>query len=293
MFRKQKEIIGHSGAIYCCDYDTEFLYTGAADKFVTRWNLEKGIQDKFSIQFPFSVYAIKKIEDFLFVGLSNGSIHVFDLKERRELKHFTQHIKAVFSITYNSVKKHVYSADADGNFVVWDLVKLTVLLYLPIDCGKIRRMEVSEEGDFILLGGQDGKLRIIETNGYNEIYTSYLHEGGITVCRFDPEDISVVYTGGKDAWLRKINWKKDQLISEVPAHNFAVYDLIFLGKSNFVTASRDKNIKLWEKRTMNVVQRLDFKAGGHRHSVNVLGSLSAGTFASAGDDKKIVIWEEA
>ena len=89
IFKKLKELTGHSAGIYSLAFDGDFLYSGSADGFVTRWNLTLGIQDKFAIRFDNPVYSICLINDKkqLVAGLSNGDLHIFDLESRLEIKY--------------------------------------------------------------------------------------------------------------------------------------------------------------------------------------------------------------
>ena len=122
IFRKRKELTGHSAGVYSLAYDGTFLYSGSADRFVTRWDLETGIQDKFAIRFENPVYSICLVSEckFLAVGLSNGDLHIFYLESKTEIKFFTQHKKAIFSITENGLKQQIYVTDADGNLSIWN-----------------------------------------------------------------------------------------------------------------------------------------------------------------------------
>ena len=133
IFKKLKELTGHSAGIYSLAFDGDFLYSGSADGFVTRWDITLGIQDKFAIRFDNPVYSICLINDNqqLVAGLSNGDMHVFDLESRLEIKYFTQHTKAIFALSENPFKKQFYSADADGNLAIWNAETLDLLIYLP------------------------------------------------------------------------------------------------------------------------------------------------------------------
>jgi WD40 repeat protein len=57
-FSKLKEISGHAAGIYSLAFDGELCYSASADRYVTRWNLATGLQDKFAIRFDASVYSI-------------------------------------------------------------------------------------------------------------------------------------------------------------------------------------------------------------------------------------------
>lgn len=294
-YRKPKELTGHSAGIYSLAYDGSFLYSGSADGFVTRWNLELGIQDKFAIQFNNPVYSICFINEnqHLVVGLSTGDLHIFDIANRTEIKYFTQHTQAIFVVSVNAFKKQFYAADAAGNLSIWDSEKLELLVYLPLDCGKIRRMEIFSNGEFVALVSQDGFVRIFDTLLFNEISCFNAHLNGGTAVLLNPRNSNQLLTGGKDALLKIWDWKTGQLIQEIPAHNYVLYDIISIENGeSFATCSRDKSIKIWNSTDFSFQQKIDFKYAGHRHSVNCLLEISPNLFCSGSDDKKIILWHK-
>ena len=293
-FSKLKEISGHAAGIYSLAFDREFLYSASADQYVARWNLATGLQDKFAIRFDASVYSIAIVNHrrFLVAALANGAMHVFDLELRKEIKFFTQHLVAIFATQENSTKGHLYVGDADGNLSVWDSSTFEQLIYLPLDCGKIRRISVDPSGEYLAVCGQDGMIRIFETHFFNELHSFKAHDGGATAVLFHPNQTGQFFTGGKDAFLRLWDFKTSELISAVPAHNFVIYDLLAMNNGKtLLTGSRDKSIKIFDLESVSFLQRLDQKEGGHRHSVNCIEKLSENTFASASDDKRMIIWE--
>ena len=294
LFSKKLVLSGHSGAIYSIDFDGKFLYSASTDKYVTRWDLVLGTQDKFAIKFSNSPYSICLFDSHskLAVGLDNGNLHFFDLKNRKELKFYIQHKTGIFSILENSTKKHLYSTDVDGNLAIWNAENYDLQLFLPFDCGKIRRMCLDETGSKLFLACQDGYVRILETEYFNQIGEFYAHENGVTSLAFHTESKQLI-TGGKDAILRIWNLETMQQIKAIPAHNFVIYDIQFLNSAEFITVSRDKSIKIWSVNNLGVTQKIEFKNGGHIHSVNKIQQLNATTFATCSDDKRIMIWEKA
>jgi len=292
-FRKLKEISGHAAGIYSLDFHGNYLYSASEDKHVARWKIDEGIQDKFSIKFNEAVYAIRLFDEAtrLAVGLANGDLHFFDLTDRKELKFYTQHRKAIFSIVENKPCRQLYSADADGNLSVWDTQTFELLAYLPFDCGKIRRIALSDQGDKIALACQDGQVRILHAATLNLTAAFDAHKDGATAVLFDPNDSSILYSGGKDAYLKK--WDLESIVFQkaIPAHNYAIYDLISLQEGQtLVSASRDKTIKIWNSESLEIIQRLDSKSGGHRHSVNSLSAMTSESFASCSDDRRLILW---
>ena len=294
-FRKQKQISGHSAGIYSLAYDGEYIYSASADKYVARWNIKDGTQDTFAIRFEAAVYSISLINDnrHLVVGLADGGLHIFDVEKRLELKYFTQHQKAIFELKENPILQQLYVTDSDGNLSIWNTQDFSLMIYLPLDCGKIRRISVQEGGKTIALACQDGTIRILETEFFNEIQHIQAHEGGATAVLFHPLNENQLLTGGKDALLKCWDWREQRLLTTIPAHNFAIYDLIATNSGgNFISSSRDKTIKIWNTETLSFLQRLDTKSGGHSHSINSIIRLNEKSFASASDDRRIILWEE-
>jgi WD40 repeat protein len=291
-FVKTKDFIGHSGQIFSIVSDGDFIYSASADKFVTRWNLLKGLQDKFAIRFektPYSIQLISKNEK-LVVGLENGDLHIFDLILRKELKFYQQHKEAVFYLLENKSRQHFYSADASGNLAVWNSQNLGLEIFLPFDCGKIRRMTLNFDESKLFLACQDGFIRVLETTFFNLIDEFYCHEGGTTAICIHPNNDSVILTGGKDAHLKLWDLKSKSCIKNIPAHNFVLYDIVALNKTEFITISRDKSIKIWDFESLNVLQKIDVKSKGHKHSINSIVKLDKSTFATCSDDKTVKVF---
>lgn len=295
MVSKIREIVGHVASIYSVDGVNNLVYTGSGDHFVARWNIDTGTQDAFSIKAEQAVYCLKLISNnsILAFGTNSGSLHVIDIENKNEIRHFVQHKTAIFSIQENTHKNHVYSADTDGNLAVWKTDTWDLLLLLPLNCGKIRSIIVSDNGDHIYLACQDGNIRIFETNGFNEVVNFFAHKDGANSLAVFPNQKFLI-SGGKDGYLRVWDLKDFSVQMEIPAHNYAIYQIIFIndGKT-IVTSSRDKSIKIWNAKDCSFIQKIERKHYGHSHAVNDLWKKDEKHFVSVGDDKRIILWELA
>lgn len=292
MFSKKLTIEGHSGAVYSLQYDGHFLYSASADKYVVRWDSESGVQDKFAIKLPATPYSILLIDNNtkLVAGLSSGDVHVFDLHERKEIKFYKLHKKGVFALAENPIRNQFYIADGEGTLSVWNTQTLELLIRLPFDCGKIRRIIPADNGELIYLCCQDGKVRCIETTFFNLTEEFSAHKDGVGAL-LELDDNTLI-TGGKDAYIKWWDKQSKTCFKSIPAHNYMIYDLIRLNESVIVSVSRDKTIKLWDPETFSVIERLNLKKGGHRHSVNCAIRLNETTFATSSDDARVMIWQE-
>ena len=286
-----KIIKGHNGAIYdVASFSDEKAYTTSADKYVARWDLNKGIQDDFAVKLDVSGFKLTLSSDAktLVIGNAKGGIHVIDLIHKKEVKFLEQHKSPIFALTFNDKTNEFYSADAKGYFCVWDKEHFNLKLTLPFNCGKIRQIALSEDREYIAICGQDGYVRILETKFYNEIQSFKPHNTGVNCAVFQGD---FIYTGGKNAHIALWNWKEGKKHKVIPAHNYAVYDLICIDNGKLlVSASFDKTIKLWNTKTLDVIQRIERKDGGHLHTVNRLAKIDEKKFLSVSDDKSLIYW---
>jgi len=293
MIEKRRSFQGHNGAIFDLAYDGTFIYSAAADKFVTRWNITTGQQDKFAIRLPESPYSIGifNSNSILIVGLSNGDIHLFDLNIRKEIRYIKHHKSAVFHICTPPKSPFIFTSDADGNIAVWQASDFKHLIDLPMACGKIRRMHYDHNTAWLWCSCQDGSIKGIDCEYFNTRQDFLAHSNGASSVLLMG---TYLYSGGKDALVKKwqVNEAVPELLLKIPAHHFVVYDIISMGGDEefLISASRDKSIKLWHADTMTFIQKVDQKSGGHRHSVNRLLPIDEQQFVSCSDDKTIILW---
>lgn len=281
------EIKGHSAAIYDVYSINDFIYTASGDKTIVRWILSNGKQDNFVVKtdaIPYAITGIQQGKRIAF-GLNNGFLHLIDVEERKEIKCFHQHRSAIHRLFENVQKNQFYSTDAEGNLAVWSTEKLDLLVFLPFACGKIRDVSLSPNGTKLALAGQDGYIRILDTEFYNLLEQFYAHDGGVTSLVWQTDTILI--SGGKDAYISRWNIESMAKLYAFPAHHFVIYHLI-ISEEYLISCSRDKTLKFWELDTFKPVFKLDTKSGGHFYSINRL-SLNANQLISVSDDKHILV----
>lgn len=290
---KIQSITGHAGGIFdvVATADNKFCYTSSADKYIVKWNLQNGKQEKFAIRLTYSCFRILLTQDenLMVVGNAKGGLHFIDLAKKVELRNIEQHKAAIFALALNPHTNEVYAGDADGSFTVWDGATMDYKLMLPFGCGKIRNIAVEPNGEHIALSCQDGKIRILETQFFNEVVAFKAHNNGTNCAVFKNDQL---ITGGKDAFISIWKWRTKENLQKIPAHNFAVYDLKLLdGGNKLISASFDKTIKLWNlSDKLELIERKEPKNGGHNHTVNRLEKLDESSFLSVSDDRQLLHW---
>ena len=282
-------IIGsHSGPCYsiCSGPDNNFLTSGS-DKIVAFWDGLKCNPVNLSIKIDSPAYALNYDEkqSILFIGSNSGNIHWIDLKEKKEIKNFTLHKKGVFDLKIIPENNLLISTGGDGTLGVWDIKNKKLIRNIPLSEAKLRRADYKDSLLAVCCG--DGFVRILETENFNEIKTLQAHDKSANCALFTQEGL---ITGGWDGQLMK--WDNNyNLIKKIPAHNYAIYALTDItGSDFFASASRDKSIKIWNKKNLEIIDKLDYKKGGHHSSVNDLLFINK-TLFSVGDDGKVIAWK--
>lgn len=292
--KKLYQLAAHSGALYALTKGrtSNTLFSAGGDRVVAEWNLELGETNPFAIRTESTVYSLLNIGKQLIIGTSNGSIHVIDLDSKKEVRHLKLHGKGVFHLYLDNQNNRVYACCADGTVSVWNPEEWSLLWHLNLSTEKIRRVVQNKDASLTAVASGGGKCIVMESTNHEIIYEFDAHEESCNSLAFLPNGNLV--TGGKDAHIRVWNGNDGfSLVKEIPAHNYAIYDIIVHANSEWIaTASRDKTIKVWDLDFIEKPIRLDrAKKGGHLNSVNGLLMLDGNQFASCSDDRSVILWQ--
>ena len=288
---KQLEIREHAQGIFdLALLNQNEVFTCSGDGYVVLWDITTGKQNTFAVKTSVPAYALACSEKTLFIGLNNGDLHWVDLESKQEVKFFQQHRSAIFRLVYEAKLNLLVSTDADGFVGIWDTKSMRLNMFFQLPTGKIRAVAFDNDAETLAIGGQDGYVHVLETEYFNELHKFYAHKDGVTALAFHPDDKTLV-SGGKDAFLRiwnRSDWSKTKAF---PAHLYAIYSIVFSPEADqFATCSRDKTIKIWGSEDFSVHHKLDFKSGGHQHSINAIRWSDQGLL-SVSDDRRLILWK--
>ncbi|MFM9984443.1 MAG: WD40 repeat domain-containing protein [Flavobacteriales bacterium] len=285
----------HSAAVYglCVGRRGHTFFSVSADKYVAEWDLETMQQSKTAIRLEDHGYAVlfDETNNLLIVGTSSGSLHLLDLKSKKELRNLTFHTKGIFDLVLDSITGLLYLAGGDGVMSVWQYPGMELMRAIPLSSEKLRQLAIHPDQRLLGIASGDGVVRILDMNDHNEVAGFDAHKEGATSLAWHPAK-PILLTGGKDAMLRAWNTSENyREVVSIEAHKYAIYSIVFDKQNNvFYTGSRDGSIKVWNATDLSVLQKIDSRAGGHSHSINKL-ILSGDLLISASDDRKIIIWK--
>ena len=163
---------------------------------------------------------------------------------------------------------------------------------------KVRSIDFNETTSEVAVALGDSNILIFDLHTLEHKKDFIAHQlaekvVGANIVRYSP-DGKFLLTGGRDAHLNIWKVEDYELVKSIPAHNWAIYDIVFNPDATlFATASRDKTIKIWDAKTYQILKRItkeNFEA--HTHSVNkLIWSPYHNYLVSVGDDKMVMIRE--
>lgn len=295
----QHRFTGHQGSIYALaqSQDSNTFYSGAGDKIVAQWDLNQPGDGNLIAKATDSIYCLQLLsaQNRLLIGQGSGGVHVVHLEANKEERLLKLHDQAVFCIAQSDKHGLLFTLGGDGIVCVLNDQTLEVIQRIRLSEKKLRAMIINKEQDKAFIGCGDGSIVELSIPSLKISHRFQAHglDFSVNALCFSPDE-SKILSGSRDAHLNVFQLENRELISSIPAHNFAIYDIVFdpSGKY-FATASRDKSVKIWDEESLTVLERLEGNDGkGHINSVNKLLWLSDGTLLSAGDDRAVQSWKK-
>jgi WD repeat-containing protein 61 len=293
---KVAEVGGHRSGIYkiAAGPDDQKVITLGGDGQVVEWDLrqpENGLLRAKS-EYKFFTGCFSRTVGACFAGDMNGSLYrMFFGGNSEEVEAWKTHEKGTFSIL--DLNEYLLTGGGDGTLTRWTTDPFFPKETLPIAKDRIRSLIWDDSRELIVAGSSDGCIYLLEPDKLKIVdVCDNAHDN--TVFSLLLLDDGTLVSGGRDAMLHFWKYPEMQLDHAIPAHLFTINDL---AKSPcgtwFATASRDKEIRIWDSRSRKLVKVIDrVKLGGHINSVNSLfWDPGSSYLCSAGDDRMIKLWE--
>ena len=284
MYNLDHVLLGHQGPIYAMCLDQKYLYTASGDLSVARWDLEANEKDGFTILSKSPAISLETAySQFLCIGFLNGDLQIIDLLKKEIV--FNQNLdpKGVFSLCFNPFAHLMYIGTGNGKVFGFSMKDFSIKIQIALGIGKVRKILFDSVQNEVLAATQDGKIFTLDADTCKHIHSWMAHQEGVNALMILQNN--VIVSGGKDGLLK--GWHRTSLKEtfSFPAHRGVIYDLME-GPNCFVSASRDKSIKVWNQQDLEPMQKMNF----HQQSVNALVQQNNQAFVSVSDDKKIGLW---
>ncbi|KAI4122867.1 MAG: hypothetical protein LQ347_006354, partial [Umbilicaria vellea] len=101
-------------------------------------------------------------------GSEDGKIRIWDLEKRKAISTLDSHVSVVRGFDFSSVENALVSASRDKTAILWDARSWKVRKVIPILEG-VESVGFLNDGAFIYTGGDNGRLRIWQTDSGREV----------------------------------------------------------------------------------------------------------------------------
>ena len=285
-------LTGHKDCIYTlAKKDPSTFFSAGADGYIIEWNTKNINIGTLIARAKETIYTICYVEEHntLLIGQNYEGIQWINTK----LKKVSQTLKlkptSIFDIQYYDHK--LYVGDGEGRLYIIDFYKAKILSILEYSNKSIRTITINPKKQEIIAGYSDSTIRLFNLNNLKLIKTLHQHSNSIFTTAIYSSDL--LLSSGRDKTICVWNAKSDySLIECKESHKSTINSIGILKERNcFITASRDRELKLWkiEDGTMKNISTLEPLT--HKNSVNKVICLTEDLIASGSDDNTIKIWK--
>lgn len=132
---------------------------------------------------------------------------------------------------------------------------------LTVDPARIRALAFSSDGETLISGGTDGKIRVWEVETGRQLSAISAHDGLVLALAFSP-DGKLFASSGSDATVRLWDLKSEHLLSMFTAHSDSVNALAFsMDGQILVSGGRDAVLRLWNVKAMGLMSTIAVEKG--------------------------------
>ncbi|HML20338.1 MAG TPA: protein kinase [Aggregatilinea sp.] len=260
------------------------------------------------------------------VGAADGSLHMWDLDTDEETYHLLGHSDAVTSVVFSRDGTLAVSGSRDTTLRLWNiqnpveeahfdaadnritgvafdgddnLIAASIDGTLRIWAGEsllqqiqvgspVTSMAVSQDRQLVLIGLQDGRLKLLDGTTWQETLTLAGHQSAVLSVAFSP-DQRLAIAGLEDGAVLVWDLASGQTRYELNGHNGAVTSIAVSPDGRIaLTGGRDHNLIEWNLNTGAEILRLS----GHEGAIYSVAISPDGRYAlSGGRDAAIILWD--
>jgi WD40 repeat protein len=218
-------------------------------------------------------------------GSADTTMRLWDL-ENGSNKPFPGHANDVSCVAFVKGGMAI-SGSWDNTLIIWDL-KMGVRKHVINGFDfYIRSMAASQDGHHALVGSGDKKLRYLDLETGDPVFTMTGHLNVVSAVAFVGPDTAI-----SGSWDRSINlWdlKTGKYVRSFEGHMGYIYSIaVSADDKYFLSGSGDKTLKYWDIATGECLKTLV----GHGGHVKAVALTPDGQYAvSGGSDKLLKVWD--
>jgi len=259
-----RRIAAHKGQVTTLDFwpDSKTLISGSTDKSVRLWNINDGTEIRnFNTEFKQGIYQVKFSNDGTMLGVVSwefvksvqGFAKVLDVATGKLIQRFDTDDHPASAIKFSADNKKIYTGTwgfqvkqhdiASGN-LDWNYDMREFDYYTAV-----QSLDVSPDNKYVVQGGKDNKIRILNAGDgriIHDIESWEGHKEWVNGVRFSPD--GKYFASVSDDGLLKV-WETAtaKTVFTFKGHTAGTNQLAWHPDGNRIfTTSGDNTIKVWE-----------------------------------------------
>lgn len=283
---------GHRAAVYAIDRTPEGdeVFSGAGDGMIARWLPESSADGEAVARLDSHIFSLLYLSESgsLIAGDMQGNIHFLPANNPDDFRQTSLNSHAVYSMV--RWQDDVFAGCGNGYIHRLSADSAEVLQSVQISGRHIRCLYIVN--DLLYAGCSDNCIYLLDPFDLSATAKQTGHQGSVFSLAFNPY-LNQLLSGSMDAQVRI--WTPDlDPVAALEAHLFTVNAIAVHPEwPIFATASRDKNIRIWDASNYTLLKVLTHdRYDGHTHSVNkIFWSGSGGHLISCSDDRTLKVWD--
>ena len=260
--------------------------------------------DAFGIEGDIFSLAVSPIEQVSLLGFGDGTILLWDIESRQEIRRLHGHSDVVRDVSFSPDGKTALSASHDGSVILWDVDTGDMLHKFSGHSGWVRTAAFSPDGSTAVTGGfmgssedaitNPGELILWDLENYQEIRRFLGHPSGVQEAVFTPGGNQILAASGFFVNFQNeyslILWdvNNGEMLHNFPVENDHYTLAISPDGSSAISGSNFGDIYRWDLESREQIGTLH----GHEGMVRSLTYTSDGSrIISIDSNGKLILWD--
>ena len=266
--------------------DGKSVYAASGDGHVTQWLLATGKLIKSHLVADKRIDACTLTRDgHLLCGLVDGTLLILSLPEMKSIDRLQAHTGSISACTMTLDGQRVITASQDRTLKLWELSALGIAPQ-EAHAARITACAVTPDEKTAVSASEDGTLKAWDAETGRRRVNLEGHEAPVTACALSTNGLRVA-SGARDGNLRIWHVTSGVSLESVQGHTAQVTSCAILPGDLLLTASHDRQIKLWRVTDLDLVRTL----GEHDDAVECCSVRADGAYAlSVSRDGTAKLW---
>lgn len=225
----------------------------------------------------------------------DGTLRLWDLNKGETTRRFVGHEKDVLSVAFSADNRQIVSGSRDKTVKLWNTLgecKYTITEDGHQGWVTCVRFSPSAKNPLMVSGGMDKVVKVWSLSNCKLVTNLVGHTGFINAITVSP-DGSLCASGGKDGTAMLWDLNKGEHLYSLEAGGI-INALIFSPNRYWLCAATEKNIKIWDLETKQIVAELspEFKENtkSQPSCISLAWSADGTTLFSGYTDNIIRVW---